>query len=179
VEQTLRYLRTRLGVDITGLQFSVYKLGSETLIETNLVVGREPPAAAAEKSRGAREPESDESILARAKTEFVRKAVLAIEEWVSQAGLPNLTVRHGTTSDHYLRIGNENHVYYYYASRWIYAFLYRAMSSEIEKLQTMLSKPEEVRQASGGAVRFHLATDADLEVLKQIVLARVEAAASS
>src|SRR5207249_1238302 len=103
VEQTLRYLRTRLAVDITGLQIGVHVAGAETLIETNLVVGRERTAAAAEKGPSSPGSESHESIIARVKTEFVRSSVNGIEDWIANLGNPELEVWHGARSDHYIR----------------------------------------------------------------------------
>ncbi len=174
VEQTLRYLPTRLGVDITGLQFSVHRAGGETIIETNAVVGRERAAAASEKSPGRRESEPHDSIIARAKTDFVRKAVNMIEDWIDNVGHPDLAVRHGPGTEHFIRLNNKSQVYYYFAYHWIYAYLYAATATEIETLRAKLTKPEEVRETSG-SVRFHLARDADFEVLKELILARIAA----
>jgi hypothetical protein len=41
VEQTLRYLRTKLGADVHGVEFGVHRLGGDLIISTNTVVGRE------------------------------------------------------------------------------------------------------------------------------------------
>lgn len=41
VEQTLRYMRTTHGVDVTGVRFGIHRAGDETLLNIEVVVGRE------------------------------------------------------------------------------------------------------------------------------------------
>ncbi|MHB8644509.1 MAG: hypothetical protein ACYDAR_01820 [Thermomicrobiales bacterium] len=180
IEQSIRYLRTRLGVDITGLQFGVHKAGSDMIIQTNTVVGREITAIAAAKSNegqasGVTRSEIDESILAKAKTDFVRSAVTSIEQWVNDIGNPDLLIRHGPGSDHFIRLRGRTQVYYYYAQNWIYCSLYNATSAELHDLQLKLSKPDQVIENPPGYVRFHLANESDLEVMKQVIRGRIGA----
>jgi hypothetical protein len=178
VEQTLRYLRTKHAVDITGLRFGVHTAGGETIIETDVVVGRERTASAGERSASSREPESPEMIIARAKTEFIKRAATAFDEWVAELGNPDLQVRHGPADWHHIRLRNKNVVNYYYAHSWIVCFFTPEDSSEIEMLRTKMSKPEEVRSfPEKGDARFHVANEADLQVLKDFVLSRVNESA--
>lgn len=174
VEQTLRYLRTKLGVDVTGLQLSVHMAGAQTVIATNIVVGRERPTTAAAKSSTAIVPEADDAIFARVKTDFVRHAVTAIEDWIKSCDNADLSVRHGPTSDHFIQLHNKTQVYYYYAAKWLYCNLYAASEEEAQTLRTSLSKPDEVR-SSGSGIRFHVDSHDDLEVLKTIIVARTTA----
>jgi len=175
VEQTLRYLRTRFGADVYGVQFSVHQAGGDTIISTTTVVGREQVAKPAQAGV-ARERESDEAILARAKTEFVREAVRSIEEWVSQSGIEGLTVDHSTGSDHFIRYLGISWAYYYYAMRWLYMYLYRPSEEEVETLRAKLSKPESLQTGEGwDGWRFHIATNDDLDALKDLIVQRVEA----
>ena len=176
VEHTLRYLRTRFGADVYGVQFSVHQAGGDTIISTTTVVGREhvakPPQAGAPRER-----ESDEAILARAKTEFVRQAVTAIEDWVSQSGIEGLTVDHSTSSEHFIRYLGTSWIYYYYASRWLYMWLYSVTEEELQLLRERLSKPDSLltKENWSGGWRFHVATNGDLDVLKDLILQRVKA----
>ncbi|MDA0987829.1 MAG: DUF4268 domain-containing protein, partial [Chloroflexi bacterium] len=45
LEQSLRYLRTRHGMDINAIEFTVHKAGEDILINTTQIVGREQPSA--------------------------------------------------------------------------------------------------------------------------------------
>jgi hypothetical protein len=180
IEQTLRYLRTRLGVDITGLQFGVHRADNETIIQTTVVVGREATATAAAKTTmgsnaGPRATSPDEELLANVTTDFMRIAVTAIEEWIDSLGNPDLVVRHGRQSDHSIAFRGATIVFYYYAKQWLYCGLYNATTEEEQGLVSRLSKPQSVRRTSENYVRFHVATDADLEVLKNLVSTRVAA----
>lgn len=174
VEDTLRYLRTRFGADVYGVEFSVHRAGNDTIINTTTVVGREHVSKPAPPSTP-REPESDESILARAKTDFVRRAVTAIESWAAEEGPEGLSVNHSTGSDHVIRYLGITWIWYYYASSWLFVFLRDATDEEVERLRTGISKPDSVQSREGGAWRFHVATDGDLEVLKGLILQRVKA----
>ena len=174
VEQTLRYLRTQFGADVTGLVFTVHKAGGDMLISTTMRVGQERQTNRAGSS-STRARETDESILARVKTDFVRKAVHSIEEWVEGAGVAELSIDHVGGSEHYVRYMGKTWVWYNYAAAWLYVLLYRATEAEVEQLGAGLSKPGELRTGDtwSGAWRFHVAEPGDLEILKSIVLARV------
>lgn len=175
VEQTLRYLRTRFGADIYGVQFSVHKAGEDTLINTTTVVGREKVSKPAQ-TWTPREKESDEAISKRVQTDFMRGAVTSIEEWVKALGVDGLSVDHSTASDHFLRHLGLTWIYYYYAANWIYASVYAASEDEATTLKAGASKPDEVKPIEGGKFwRFHVATDGDLELMKDIVTTRLEA----
>ncbi|MDP9367340.1 MAG: hypothetical protein M3Q03_03525 [Chloroflexota bacterium] len=171
VEQTLRYLRTKLGVDITGREFRVHQAGDELILETSSVVGREATAVAAEKSATAEGIESDEAIRLRAETDFVERAVTAIEDWIAGLDDASLAVHHRRGSEHAIRLRGREIASYYYAKRWLYCVLISPSDSEKALLRSRLSKPEEVKEVPQG-VRFHLASDADLQVLQEVALNR-------
>jgi hypothetical protein len=173
VEQTLRYLRTKLGVDATGVRIGVHKAGGETLLETEVVVGRERPLAAAGKAPARREPETHESTMERVETEFLRKAVTALEEWIEAQTDAELELRHGGGSDHSLYLGGQRIAFWYFARQWMYFWLPDHTREEEELLRSGLSGPASVRQAGSG-IRFHVSTDQDLEVVKKIVLGRTK-----
>jgi hypothetical protein len=119
-EETLRYLRTRLGVDITGLRFTVHKAGSEVLIVTDIVVGRELQAVASEKSATRQPHMTDDEIAEYVDTDFLRESVHAIEEWVSSLGRNDLEVRHlAGGSSHTISLAGSQLLYYYFAKKWI------------------------------------------------------------
>jgi len=176
VEQTLRYLRTRFGADVYGVTFSVHKAGGDTIISTNTVVGREQVGAGTRTPPQA-ERESDESIHARVKSDFLREAVYSIEEWVANSGIDGLTVDHSTAgSGHFIRYLGSTWVYYEYAANHLYMNLYGASPEESETLRSHLSNPEKVKPIMEGKyLRFHVVNNADLQVLKDLVLTRVAA----
>lgn len=172
VEQTLRYLRTRFGADVYGIEFSVHKAGVDTLISTTTVVGREPVKQAATWTP--RERWSDDAIRAWVRSAFLQSAVTALEDWAAQSGIDGLSVDHSTGTDHFMRYLGVSWLYYYYAQSWIYMVLYQATEEEVELLRKRLSKPEEVKPMDKHW-RFHIATDSDLEVVKEMVLQRAKA----
>lgn len=173
VEQTLRYLRTRYSVDVHGVEFSVHKAGEDTIINTTTIVGRERPSKSSQPSQ-ARERESDEHILAKVKTEFMRRAVTAIEEWVDGLGVSQLVIQHSTGSEHYMKHLGVTWLYYYYANNWVYMTLDKPNEEEVDTLRSRLSKPDEVWTRDGWtAWRFHVASDDDLEVVKEVILNRL------
>jgi len=175
-EQTLRYLRTKLGVDITGLQFGVHRAGEETLVQTDIVVGRESVANGFAKSPPSGAPaatESDESIAARVRTPFMKQAVRTIEAWIEDLDDSNVELWHGAHSYHYIRIRGKNQIYYQYKKAWLSFVLYEASTSEAQELSSRLSKPGEIRENSDGT-RFYVVTQDDLQVVKDIVRARLD-----
>ena len=174
VEQTLRYLRTRYGLDLHGVEFTVHKAGTDTIISTTTVVGRERAAPRTGHSRPRRETESDASILERVRTEFMRQAVTVIEEWVRGFEGESLRVEHSPQSDHFIRHLGVTWLYYYYAASWVYMMLYNPTDDEIETLRGRLSKPAEVRKQENH-YRFHVANEDDLEVIKELILKRLAA----
>lgn len=173
VEQTLRYLRTRVGMDVTGVAFSIHRAGGETLIETDTVVGREATIGVGGKGpRGSREAEPDESIMERVETDFLRQAVTGVEQWIQELGQPDMQVRHGGTSHHRLVHLGRSIGGYYFAAWWLFCWLNPYSPEDEAFLKANLSKPEEVR-AQRGSVRFHVVNDPDLEVWKKLIMARV------
>jgi hypothetical protein len=175
VEETLRYLRTKHGIDIVGVRFGLFKdrAGNGLIIETDTIVGRERLTDGTGKQPQTRQPETDASILARVETDFMRHAVTAIEDWVVEFGTPEIEIRHGAQSYHDLYIHATRHLTYYYARQWINCYLFRPTIQEIERLRQSLSKPEQVANSDrGNHVRFHLATESDLAILQDILLQR-------
>ncbi len=176
VEQTLRYLRTKLGVDITGLRFSVHRAADEIILQTETVVGRESVANAVAKATAnatQSSRETDAAILERVTTPFMKHAVTAIEHWVEGLEDPNWEVSHGSGSDHYLKWNGRRIAYYYYAREWIYCMLERGSDAESAALLNQVNKPDQVKEVSG-TVRFHVANDDDFEALKAISIERVQ-----
>jgi len=171
VEQSLRYLRTKLGVDASGVRFSIHQAGGETLLETQVVVGRERLEAAAAKAPARRGPEPDETIAQRVETEFLRKAVTGFEEWVQAQPTSQMEVRHRARSDHSLHHGGQRILSWYFAKRWMSFYLPHPTPEEEGLLRSKLSEPESIRPA-GSRITFHVSTDGDLEVVKRIVLGR-------
>jgi hypothetical protein len=173
VEQTLRYLRTTHGVDFTGVRFGIHRAGEETLLNVEVVVGREDaiPAAAKAPRRSARQ-KSDEEILEKVETDFLRRAITALEEWVDEAGIEGLQVVHLRRSDHAINVRGQRVVRWYFAKRWMFFGAPGASAEDADMLRSRLSKPNEVQRTKRG-YRFHVATDEDLEVAKSYVLARI------
>jgi hypothetical protein len=175
IEQTIRYMRTNLGVDITAVRFGIHKAGIETIMETETIVGREAPGPPPAASLAQREPESDDAIRLRMETPFMRDAITAVEIWVGNLGRSDIQVRHRPLSHHAIMFNGHDEISYYYAKRWMFFHLRQASDLEIEQLRSSLSKPEQVVQR-GNDVRFHVASHDDLHVLQTIIMDRIHSA---
>lgn len=180
VSETLRYLRTKLGVDVTGVQFGIHRVGDETIVETEIVVGRERQAAVRDKvaAPASGEVQSDEMILARVQTDFMRRAVTAIEEWVQQLGRSDVTIGRGHRSDHDVRWQGKVVLHYYYARKWLFCRLFAPTPEEVAQLRTGLSKPEALleKEEPRHYVHFHMTADEDLSLVEALIAHRLRSA---
>jgi hypothetical protein len=178
LEQTLRYLRTRLGVDVSGIAFTVHREGNETVLVTETVVGRERPASAAEHTSGdrtARLPESPEETAARVETEFLKNAITEIPAWIDALGNPDLQLQHLRRSERVIKLRGKRQLNYSFTRRWLYCHLFAVTPTEMAQLRSRLGSADTISQSPDGSVRFHVETDADLAVVKEIIAARVAA----
>jgi hypothetical protein len=178
VEQTLRYLRTSYGLDVHGVEFRIHKAGQDTLINTTTVVGRERPKKPDSGPRG-HVAYDDEALRERAGTDFMVRAVTAIEEWVVDSGVPGLHVEHGSKSKHRVRHSSELLIVYNYAANWLLTRLYAPTDEEIAVLRAGLSDPDELydmMHRRNPHWRFHVRNDDDLDLVKRIIMQRVAAA---
>ncbi|MEX0683364.1 MAG: hypothetical protein WD472_07900 [Dehalococcoidia bacterium] len=172
VEQTLRYMRTRLGADVYAVRFTVHRAGDSLILHTETVVGREiaRPTLAAAAKRGR---ESDESMRQRATTEFMRNVVGHLDGWVRSQGMEGLTFEPATESESRVRMQGRELLYYYHARAWLYCFLRRPHSEHVQSLQGRLSKPDSlVEQPKYDGWRFHVATWDDMRLLEEVLLER-------
>jgi hypothetical protein len=171
VEQTLRYLRTKYGVDVYGIKFTVHQSDQETIFTTTAIVGREQTK---QSSIGPREMESHESIKDRVKTKFLLSSVDSIPDWVTGLNVEGLTVQRSGGSDHSIRHHGATLAFYYFAQNWIYMILYNTSDDENTTLQDSLSKQEELIFAQGGkGRRFHLVSGPELEIVKKLIADRI------
>lgn len=176
VEQTLRYLRSRMGVDIMGVRFGIHEAGGELLIETEHLVGREPRVSAGRKSpEAASPPLTDEEIIERATSPFVKSAVGEIERWIESLDLPHVELRFGRKTGRAVYVKGKRVARFYYAREWIYSWLHPYTSEEAAELRSRLSAPEQIveGQPKEGFVRLHLRTQEDLERYKEVLFGRL------
>ncbi|OPZ78600.1 MAG: hypothetical protein BWY78_00496 [Alphaproteobacteria bacterium ADurb.Bin438] len=121
--------------------------------------------------------EPEEDTIARVKSEFVKKAVRSIPDWVEKEYKNSrVNITGGVSSYRYLKQGDELMLFYYYANNWVYGELQFTTTEEMKLLKEKLSDPTSIfdRHASRGQVRFHLLNEADLEVIKDIIRSRVK-----
>jgi hypothetical protein len=175
VEQTLRYLRSRMGVDIAGVRFGIHESAGELLIETEQLVGREPRVSAVSKTSEPVAAFSDEEIVDRATSPFVKEAVGKIEGWVESLNLPNVELRLGRKTGRAIYLNGKRTARFYYAKEWIYSWLHPYSAAEADEIRTRLSTPDQVveGQPKEGFIRLHLRTSEDLDVYKEVVLKRL------
>lgn len=125
-----------------------------------------------------RPPETDEETINRVKSEFVKKAVRLIPDWIEKE-YPNgeLSIVKGSVySYHSLKQGDKLILFYYYSRFWVYGELQFSTAEDVKVLKEKLSKPESIldRKSKYGQVRFHLLNDSDLEVVKNIIRNRIK-----
>lgn len=117
-------------------------------------------------------PETEEETIARVKSEFVKKALRLMPNWVERE-YPDgrLYITAGAGSYRSLKVGDELILFYYYANNWLYGELQLVKPEELKILQEQLSKPDSILDRHGryGQVRFHLVNENDLQVLQQII----------
>jgi hypothetical protein len=172
LEQTLRYLRTKLGLDITGLVFSVHQAGSETMLMTDVIVGREPLSSAVEKAPIVRGYASLGSLLS-GKSDFVKSAITELESRIQSLEIPTLRIASSPgLNSFYIEHHGRNEANYWAAKEWIGGALYRPTPDEEATLRARLSKPADVKLMDYG-IGFRIRNNADLDVLLEIVASRV------
>ncbi len=122
-------------------------------------------------------PETDEQTIARVESEFVKKAVKTIPEWIEKK-YPKGEIyikKSGAGSHHRIMWGDELVLFYYYANNWVYGELQFTTLEELRHIKERLSKPASFlnRQNRSRQVRFHLINDSDLELIQEIIRKRV------
>lgn len=114
---------------------------------------------------------TDEEIVDRAESGFVKKMVKDFPKWVeasySKDGIVKL--KGGTGSDHYIKLKGQTIVWYYFAKNWVYVELRNTSKEEIEKLLRGLTDPKSILKKAHGKVRFHLLNDKDFSIFREII----------
>ena len=121
--------------------------------------------------------ETDEEIVNRVGSDFVKRMVNEVSEWIKN-DYPNGEVsilRGNSGSDNYLKIRGKSIVWYYYAKNWVFAELKRTTTDERKLLKEKLSEPDSILERPyQGQVRFHLISDNDFKLLQEIINNRVK-----
>ncbi|MFA6446498.1 MAG: DUF262 domain-containing protein, partial [Candidatus Paceibacterota bacterium] len=127
-------------------------------------------------TKAATRAETDEEILNRVESGFVKKMVYGIPEWVNRDypdGEASI-LRCNTGSDHFLKVRGKTAIWYYYAKIWIYADLKDATPEEVKILKEKLSESESVLSKGSGSTRFHIINESDFKVVQEIIKMRVK-----
>jgi hypothetical protein len=180
------------GLDIRCVRLQPYRLDGRVLLDVQQVIplpeAEEYQVRLREKEREERSQraegpintEPDESILGRVTTDFLRRCVTGIEQWVDdlqRSGHPEVDLRHGSASRHFIRAHGKNLVYYTFAETWLYCMVMDATPEEISLLESRLTE-KQIRQREGrsrkGQYWFHVLNDEDLAVVKEILVRRLE-----
>ncbi len=170
MEQTLRFLRGRLGIDITAVRFTVHKLEQETLLDTEVVVGREPVGSVKVAGVPSRPTQSHEEIREKVTSDFLRAQVDGLEAWIGELD-QGITVEHYKGSHHSIYASGRHLGGYYFAAGWIHFWLNGRVSGDEDALRTLSNQGSAVikpKRISGNA-----ANESDLAVFKQQLRARV------
>ncbi|MGD9935410.1 MAG: hypothetical protein AB7T37_17070 [Dehalococcoidia bacterium] len=170
-EQTARYFRSRLGVDITAVQFNVHRAGGETILETTTVVGREPLQSA--KSPEPMSPDDDSIRDQHVKTDFMRAAVGVFDRWAASLEEPGLTVEKPGWARR-VRFRGDELIYFEYRTRWIWLWLNNATADECARAKAELSEPDKISERPHG-FWCRIQTDGDVELIKTFLVERLVA----
>lgn len=172
VEQTLRYLRSRMGLDIIGVRFGIHEAAGDLLIETETLVGRERPKPPPTKRPRSARSWPDDEIMGWASSDFVKRSVGEVERWARQ--FADVQIRPGRKSGRAIYLHGVRTARFYYAKEWIYSWLKAPTATELDGLRARLSEPTQIVENSPrrGFTRFHLATPSDLELYKEILARR-------
>jgi hypothetical protein len=171
--QTLRYLRTKLGVDISGIRFGIHQLDDDLLIETETLVGREPREAVVNKSAVPPTPESQEQTRSRVLSDFVREQVGQLEGWIAEQGGPDLEIRHLGGSNCAIYSRGKRLFSYYFAQRWIH-FGIPAPTDHERAVLRQLDHSKVLERETWAACNLHTARD--LETVRPLLADRLSVA---
>lgn len=176
LEHTLRYMRTRLGVDISGVTFTVHRQGQEIVLVTELVVGREQQASTADRSpsAGTSSPLTAEQIASSVQTDFLKELITAIPAWIQALDNPDIQLVPGSRSDHAIWIRNRRASHYFFARRWLTCYLHGSTVAEVGQLRSHLTDPSSIKEGKSRTL-FHVTDEADFAVMKAIIEARLNA----
>lgn len=173
VAQTLHYLRTKLGIDIAGIRFGIHQMDADTLVETEIVVGRELRTAAANKAGSPAAFESPETTKERVTSEFVREQVDGLELWIKSAGLAGTEVRRQSSgSDRTVYSGGRRVFAYYFAAKWVHFFIPSPSPEERAQLSRLDERLNKVLLGPNSAA-FNVATSSDMEVVRAVLHGRI------
>lgn len=125
----------------------------------------------------AEKPESIQSILARVQTPFLERTVEELPDWIRDQ--PGLSVEVQGHSRHMIRAGGPRIAMFSFQSGWLYCWLHPYDLGEVQLLRSRLSEPESVSENDPGPkyLRFHVSNERDLELFKELLLNRRDAAA--
>lgn len=173
MEQTLRYLRARLGVDVSAVRFAIHSLAGESLIETEVLVGREKAATAADKTGTTEPPWPPEQIREWVDSTFLQKMVDGFPAWLESLGV-GITISRGRRSRFTVFASSSRLLHYYFARRWLHFALPAATDDEVRAF-ARLSEPGSVVRTWDGGVSGKVIGPEDLELLEGVLRARVTA----
>jgi hypothetical protein len=168
VEQTARYLRSRLGADLHAIRFSVHKAGGEIVLETNTVVGGEPVKAV----QGAKAEEgTDDDIRAYVNGDLMKSFVGVFDDWTRSYNDSDFTIEHPGWNRR-IRFRGLQLVYYYHAKNWLSVWYHTTLEADLQRAQEGLSQPEHLK-AAPDYFWCRLYTAGDIELIKAMLAERV------
>lgn len=172
IEQTMRYLRTRLGVDISGVRLAVHVAAGEKLVDTEVVVGRERLADASSKTSAPAVTESHEQTKDRVASQFVREKVDELDPWVESFDIPGLLLRHMSGSHHGVWVGRKKIMHYYFAQKWIRFWLNDRSEQDVEVAGALGSGAN--TQVYGNGIAFNVSTQDEFDLVRPLIARRLE-----
>jgi hypothetical protein len=121
-------------------------------------------------------PEPPESILARVQTPFLERALDDFPAWVKKQAELSLDVQ--GRSRHMVRAAGRRIASFDFRAKWLLCWIHPYDPGDASVLRSKLSDPSSVVEdaPSPKYIRFHLSNNRDLDVFKQVILRRRDAA---
>lgn len=110
--------------------------------------------------------------ISKSQTSFGKRSVDAIPRWVESINNPRLTFFRG--KEDYIKIDGITHLRWYYAPHYLTFFLLVHNDRDLTTLTSYLSDPKSINpRGKGGAIKFRVHHESDLDVIKAIIIARI------
>lgn len=144
------------------------------LIETEQLVGREPRVSAVSKTSEPVPAFSDEEVINRASSPFVKEAVGEIEDWIESLSPPNVELRLGRKTGRAIHLNGKRTARFLRKGMDLLVAAPILCSGSGRTEGTIeLARAGHGRVAKEGFIRLHLRTPEDLEVYKKVIHRRL------
>lgn len=167
VGRIIRLLNSKGELAIEGHEFKYYESRKgEKLISRTAILAEKKPVGPPQPSYLTVEEIQDYTT-----APVLKRAVTELPQWCASAYDPSdVKIYYRSYTDFAVRIAGKVRLAFSYAKKWMYAWVPHRFQGDLDWLQSSLSKPNEVKVAKDeDSIRFHVETEDDLQVLKDLI----------